>query len=54
MKIDARVPKPEALDLNHLRATGMQPGEVAMEETDAAAMATSGTCFKIFRPFSNI
>jgi ubiquitin carboxyl-terminal hydrolase 5/13 len=36
VKIDASVPVPDILDLNHLRATGLQPGEEPMAETQTA------------------
>lgn len=41
VKIDACVPVPEVLDLNHLRASGPQPGEVLIEENDSGGGATT-------------
>jgi len=41
VKIDARVPMPESLDINHLKATGIQAGEEIIEE-NATVVSSAG------------
>ena len=38
MKVDARVPVPEELDLSSYRGKGVQPGEVLIPETAEASV----------------
>ena len=40
-QIDARVPMPESLDINHLKATGIQAGEEIIEE-NATVVSSAG------------
>jgi len=43
LKIDALIPVPEELDLEHLRGSGLQQGEVAMPDAPASSASSSGS-----------